>query len=147
MHVFSAATLATAISASLNGTWYNQLGSTVEFEASADGTLSGYYTSAVGDAKYEYVLTGRYDTDPRSFDVGATLGWTVNWKNNKAGNSHSTTTWNGQYFSANKQWIRTQWLLARSTTEQRDWASTQTGADIFTREKVAGVAWSPDEMD
>ncbi|KIY65060.1 Avidin/streptavidin [Cylindrobasidium torrendii FP15055 ss-10] len=145
MHVLSAATLATAIGASINGTWYNELGSYVELEASPDGTLSGRYNSAVGQATHEYVLTGRYDTRSHRFD-GATLGWTVNWENDRK-YSPSTTVWSGQYFSGNKgESIRTQWLLTSSTWERSAWQSTLIGADIFTREKVVGVA-GPDEMD
>lgn len=77
--LISAATVASA-AAFLNGTWYNELGSTVVFALDSNGTLSGQYNSAVGNAEDFYVLTGRYETAPVD-GQGLTLGWTVNWHN------------------------------------------------------------------
>lgn len=66
-------------SSSIAGTWYNELGSTAVF-VTENGTLSGKYNSAVGNAEDFYVLTGRYETSPTT-GKGQTLGWTVNYRN------------------------------------------------------------------
>ncbi|KIY64377.1 structural origins of high-affinity biotin binding To Streptavidin [Cylindrobasidium torrendii FP15055 ss-10] len=116
------------------GKWHNQLGSTVIFVLDKDGTLHGKYNSSVGEAESFYFLTGRYDTAPPDGE-GVTLGWTVNYRNEKHGNSHSTATWSGQYFGGAQEVIITQWLLTRSTKPQDVWESTNIGNDIFTRVK------------
>ncbi len=115
----------------LTGTWYNELGSQMVIESACDGMLTGYYNTSVGDAKCNYVLTGRYDhlKDRRS------LGWTVTWVNKDYSNSKSTTSWSGQYQldHANQPQILTTWLLTVQTKPEDDWNSTNIGQDVFTR--------------
>ncbi|KIY65058.1 avidin-domain-containing protein [Cylindrobasidium torrendii FP15055 ss-10] len=126
----SAAALASAV-ALINGTWHNQLGSTVVFDVDQNGTLSGQYNSAVGNAEDFYVLTGRYETDPVD-NQGLTLGWTVNYHNDLR-DAHSTATWSGQYFGGDEEVIQTHWLLTRSTALEDLWESTHVGTDVFSR--------------
>ncbi|KIY65059.1 avidin family protein [Cylindrobasidium torrendii FP15055 ss-10] len=127
----SAAAVASAI-ALINGTWHNELGSTVDFDVDQNGTISGQYNSAVGNAESVYVLTGRYETDPVD-NQGLTLGWTVNWHNDVL-DAHSVTTWSGQYFGGDEEVIQTHWLLTRTTTLEDLWESTHVGTDVFTRD-------------
>jgi len=119
----------------LEGCWYNQLGSTMTLNApTADGGLDGTYNSAVGDAKYDYILTGRFDACPPP-DMGISLGWVVTYHNNY-NNAHSTATWSGQYFNdSGDETILTHWLLTRSTLPgpKNVWNSTNLGTDTFTR--------------
>ncbi|KIY65061.1 Avidin/streptavidin [Cylindrobasidium torrendii FP15055 ss-10] len=144
MYIFSAATLAAAL-ASINGTWYNELGSTVRFDASLNGTLSGQYNSAVGNAKDFYILTGRYETQPLP-NRGVTLGWTVNFKNDLR-DAHSTTTWSGQYFGGEKEEIRTQWLLSRAVRQTDAWQSTLVGSNVFTRFPPPRIAEAGEQVE
>ena len=112
------------------GKWYNELGSCMEITNAENGQLTGTYESKVGDAKYEYVMTGRYDT------CGASIGWTVMWKNS-TGSSRSITSWSGQCQQINPgvDAILTTWLLTSETRPENDWNSTNVGKDIFTQEK------------
>ena len=116
----------------LDGKWYNELGSCMNLITTLDGTLTGTYESAVGNAEYSYVLAGRYDTltDRRS------LGWTVTWVNERHFSSKSTTCWSGQYQiqpQTQEPQILTTWLLTVQTTPEEDWNSTNVGFDVFTR--------------
>ena len=96
------------------------------------GQLSGEYYSAVGDAKYEYELAGRYNTQPAS--GGQSCAWAVAWTN-PYGNAHSSTGWTGQYQTDEfgEEEIYTLWLLASEMSPQNDWQSTRVGQDTFTR--------------
>ncbi|KAF7295673.1 Avidin family protein [Mycena indigotica] len=117
----------------LTGTWYNELGSVMSLTADENGGLTGTYNSAVGDAEFEYVLTGRFDTTPPDGE-GVSLGWAVAWKNGYR-DANSTTTWSGQFYpgdTADDNTIVTQWLLTSSTTPANNWDSTAIGNDLFT---------------
>jgi hypothetical protein len=117
----------------ITGTWYNELGSSMVVQSTPDGSLIGTYNSAVGNAQYNYVLVGRYDTAPATdTGTGTTLGWTVSWRNDYR-NAHSNTTWSGQFFEGPVPHINTQWLLTRATTASDEWESTYVGHDEFTR--------------
>ena len=63
------------IPTSLSGTWTNELGSEMVISTSsyAEGQMSGYYNSKVGDAYEYYAFYGMYDTD--GDETGGTLGW------------------------------------------------------------------------
>jgi hypothetical protein len=118
---------------SISGTWYNELGSLMEIESVNGGGLSGTYCSAVGNAQYTYTLVGRYDSEPNA--GGQALGWTVAWQN-QYGNSHSATSWTGQYQtdpSTGQEEIYTLWLLVTEEPAESDWAATNVGQDTFTR--------------
>ncbi|KDR76656.1 hypothetical protein GALMADRAFT_96391 [Galerina marginata CBS 339.88] len=123
----------------LSGDWHNQLGSKVHFITDSDGGITGKYNSAVGRAEDFYILTGRFDANPPE-DEGVSVGWTVTWRNfvdGKENNSHSTTTWSGQYFDATSgvERIITNWLLTQSTDTKNIWDSTNVGNDTFVRDK------------
>jgi hypothetical protein len=118
---------------SISGTWYNELGSQMEITTNPDGSLSGTYYSAVGQAQYQYTLSGRYDAAPSS--GGQSVGWTVAWLN-QYGNAHSTTSWTGQYQidpATGQEEIYTFWLLVAEMPSQQDWSATNVGQDTFTR--------------
>lgn len=119
----------------LEGTWYNELGSTLVIKQVADGTLVGTYETAVSDgcAKGEFALTGRTDVA----SDGDTVGFAVTWLNDQS-NCNSTTTWAGQYWSiGGQESITTVWLLVMRTSPEDQWASTLVGEDIFTREPLS----------
>ena len=91
------------------------------------GVFSGSYTSAVGRVKGPYLLTGCLDT------AGSTVGWIVNWQNEKM-NAHSVTAWSGQLqtTSMGEPIILTTWLLTSQTSPEKNWESTQVGFDHFS---------------
>ncbi|MFD5417872.1 avidin/streptavidin family protein [Streptomyces sp. NPDC127069] len=127
-----------AVDAGITGTWYNQLGSTFTVTANTDGSLTGTYESAVGNAESRYVVTGRYDTAAAT-GTGTALGWTVAWKNDFR-NAHSATTWSGQYVGGADAKINTQWLLTSGTTAADSWKSTLVGHDTFTKVKPSAAS-------
>ena len=101
----------------------------------SNGTFTGTYCSAVGDAEKEYPVVGRYDTTVMA--AAAAVGWTVTWEN-KYGNARSVTTWSGQFQfdrKINDFIILTTWLLTKETDPANDWASTQVGTDVFQYER------------
>ncbi|XP_028409296.1 uncharacterized protein LOC114531894 [Dendronephthya gigantea] len=110
--------------------WYNELGSvmTVTSLDTVKGSFKGKYISAVGKAKKEYDLVGRFDTN------GDTLGWVVSYQNRHL-NAHSTCAWSGHMQEhSNKPLILTTWLLTRETPIEEDWGSTMVGFDTFTQD-------------
>jgi hypothetical protein len=115
------------------GTWYNELGSVLEISSADNGTMMGTYCSAVGQANATYSLVGRYDAEPSS--GGQAIGWSVSWLN-ASGNSHSATSWAGQYQidpNTNQEEIYTFWLLVSEEPSSDDWSATNVGQDTFTR--------------
>lgn len=116
---------------SLQGTWYNELNSCLTILSALDGQLTGTYESLVGDARYKYEMSGRYDKS----STGRTIGWTVAW-NNSTGSSKSTTTWSGQLqvdTESSEPHILTTWLLTAQKTPDNNWNSTHVGFDTFTK--------------
>ncbi|GAA0731370.1 hypothetical protein Drose_26310 [Dactylosporangium roseum] len=122
---------------SLAGTWYNELGSSVTLTINSDGTITGTYNSAVGNASGDYRLAGRYDTTAPS-GAGEAVGWTVAWRNDSR-DANSATSWSGQYFPGTPERIVTQWLLTSSSTPDQVWASTLVGHDEFTRARPSAA--------
>ena len=123
IHKFTAVTPAIVPS-----TWYNELGSKMVItDVDPSGAFKGTYSSAVGNAKYTYPLTGQYDTQ------GSTLGWAVTWQNQSL-NAHSTTTWSGQLQSDSMLITR---LLTSQMPSENDWKFTNVqGFDIFTQTPI-----------
>ena len=110
--------------------WYNERGSvmTVTSWDSVKGSFKGKYNSAVGKAKEEYDLVGRFDTN------GDTLGWVVSYQN-KHLNAYSTCAWSGRVQEhSEKPIILTTWLLTRQTAIEGDWGSTMVGFETFTQD-------------
>ena len=64
-----------SVPTSLSGYWINELGSwmNINSDCSAPGQFDGWYCSAVGNANFTYLLTGRYDVDGSA--SGGTIGW------------------------------------------------------------------------
>ncbi len=123
----------------IDGTYYNELGSMLTI-TSQNGSVSGTYQTAVGNARGIYDLTGYVndDTDPA-------VGWLVLWSN-QYGDRNSLTCWAGQYYSEDDT-IVTMWLLRSESAENQNWAATQVGEDVFyasqelakTRGRVAAL--------
>ena len=111
---------------SIVGTWYNELGSQMVITEVEGTQLLGTYTTAVGDATYQYSLVGLLNIEPNS--GGQAVGWTVVWTN-LYGTSNSVTTWSGQIQDGK---IITFWLLTSETMPANDWGATQIGQDTFT---------------
>jgi hypothetical protein len=117
----------------LEGTWYNELGSTLVItQVDKDGTVSGTYETVVsnGCAKGVFAVTGRTDID----GGGATVGFAVTWVNAQS-KCNSTTTWAGQYRGPmGQESLTAVWLLVMKTDVEDSWASTLVGEDVFTRQ-------------
>lgn len=121
------------------GLWYNELGSRMNLNVSGSDVW-GWYYSKVGQAEDTYDVSGRINKDP--YPYGQALGWTVAW-NNPYLNSHSVTSWSGQYqTTGGREEIIALWLLTRETRPESDWESTQVGQDVFTRSMP-----SPEEIE
>jgi len=116
----------------IDGTWYNELGSTMTITTSPEGTVAGQYVSLVGDAPGSYDLVGRFDSQQVPGEVGTTVGWSVAWQNETT-DVHSVTVWAGQYFDGGSERIMTTWLLDMQTSPENLWESTVVGQDMFGR--------------
>jgi hypothetical protein len=121
----------------LEGVWYNELGS--QMTLSVDGAvITGTYMTAVGDAQGQYPLYGAANSNPSSF--GQAVGWVVAWVND-SGDADSVTAWSGQYQQIDGgDTLTAMWLLTSETPAAEDWASTQVGQDVFTRQLPAPEA-------
>ena len=86
----------------------------------------------MSDAAGRYPLVGW--AEPAAGVFGSVVvGWAVMWRNANH-NSHSVTTWSGQYPVINgEEHILALWLLATETTVGEDWKSVLVGADTFQR--------------
>ena len=114
----------------LTGKWRNQAGSTVELTCQS-GALSGKYTSAEGEAKGSYRISGRYSLSEKS-PGDFILGFSVAWNNDTEGNSESVTSWAGVYIGTQDK-IHTKWLLTEYTAVEDIWKNTLIGFDEFMR--------------
>lgn len=113
----------------LNGTWHNELGSSMTLTVNGN-SVTGTYQTAVGNASGIYDLVGRTDTDN---DSSQAIGFVVAWQNSY-GSSDSVTAWSGQYqIIDGVDTIVTTWLLTKETDSNEDWKSTIINKDIFTR--------------
>ena len=113
----------------LNGTWYNELGSSMTLTVNGN-SVTGTYQTAVGEVSKTYDLVGRTDTHN---DASQAVGFVVAWQNSY-GSSDSVTAWCGQYqIIDGVDTIFTTWLLTQETDPNHDWASTLVNKDIFTR--------------
>jgi len=122
----------------IDGTWYNELGSVMVLTATPDGNLTGTYESKVGNAAGMYAVNGRYDVAPSAGD-GVALGWAVSWANTSE-NAHSVSTWSGQMFGDGEPRLMTTWLLTSATTPDELWEATLVGQDVFIRDAPTAAA-------
>jgi hypothetical protein len=123
----------------LQGTWCNELGSTLTIEEVSGGMVAGSYETAVssgGCASGSYAVQGTTDTDAGGQSVGLTVTWV-----NAQSRCSSTPTWAGQYQEIGGQEVLTaMWLLVIDTTPEADWSSTLVGQDVVTRNEPAANA-------
>jgi hypothetical protein len=116
----------------IEGSWYNELGSTMEIRQEGS-TISGTYCTAVGDAEGTYSLLGQINIKPSQ--GGQAVAWCVVWTNT-SGHSDSTTSWCGQYQTVEGiEEISTFWLLTSEQLPANDWRATNIGQDTFSRSK------------
>uniref|UniRef100_UPI0006E45D12 avidin/streptavidin family protein n=1 Tax=Hymenobacter sp. AT01-02 TaxID=1571877 RepID=UPI0006E45D12 len=121
----------------INGKWYNELGSEVEFRLEGN-QVTGQYHTAVGDATGVYPLVGQLNA---SLESGQAIGFVVVWQNEHK-DSNSVTCWSGQAQTVDGvDLISTTWLLTSETDVSEFWESTLVGKDVFKREpyEKAGV--------
>ncbi len=121
----------------INGTWVNQNGSTVEFEVSADGEISGAYSSRKGRAAsgLKYPITGRQNSELVAFHV--------DWHDADT-NLHAITSFTGRCTTDSEglDTIHTVWVLARQFEDEACskptgvWNSFLTNSDVFSRESL-----------
>jgi hypothetical protein len=117
-------------SMTLDGDWYNELGSMMRLTVTGN-QISGTYHTAVGTATGVYELTGRTDTNNSA--QSRNVGFVVSWEN-EHGSSDSVTAWSGQrQVIAGQETITTTWLLTIETGPKANWKSTMVGKDVFTR--------------
>jgi hypothetical protein len=115
---------------SVQGTWYNELGSMMQLQVNG-ASITGAYQTAVGSASGTYQLVGSIDTEPSP--NGQAIAWVVVW-NNAYGNSHSITAWSGQYqIIDGEEEITTLWLLTSEQPSELDWKATNINQDVFKR--------------
>ncbi|CAI9732272.1 Hypothetical predicted protein [Octopus vulgaris] len=117
--------------ATLQGVWYNQLGSQLILSGHKHGTLEGEYRTSVeveiGDAGHSHSIV--VGTAPKS--PGAAFGFSVVWSHGR-----STTIWTGQCVVClgGHEKLLTTWLLHSQASSCDDkWKSNRIGRDIFTR--------------
>jgi hypothetical protein len=118
---------------SIEGNWYNELGSQMQLSQNG-ASITGWYQTKVGDAGGKYDLVGSIDTAGSPTPNGQAVAWVVVWNNAANGSSSSVTAWSGQYqIIGGQEEITTLWLLTRESPSQSDWSSTFINQDIFTR--------------
>ena len=123
----------------LEGTWYNELGSTLEISPQQDGTVQGRYSSNVASCGW-YPIGGMWDPSP---GPGQNCGWVVDWNSGECP-AGTLTSWSGQYWAADGQYqetIVTMWHLTYEVPQSSQWQSTLDGKDVFTRNQP-----SPEEI-
>ncbi|VDI60389.1 Hypothetical predicted protein [Mytilus galloprovincialis] len=122
----------------VTGSWVNELGSGMELTCQADstsvisGSLSGRYNSAVGHAKDFYKISGRYARSGTKLE-NCIVGFTVAYNNDVHGNSNSTASFTGNYFSFDDT-IYTHWILVYHTQPGNMWLNSNMGKNIFKRQ-------------
>ena len=121
----------------INGAWVNQNGSIVEFEVTADGKISGSYSSRKGRAAsgLKYPISGQQN--------GELIVFHVNWQDDHA-NLHAITSFTGRCTNSEGcDAIHTLWVLARQFEDDAHakptgvWNTFLTNSDVFRREPVS----------
>jgi hypothetical protein len=116
----------------VEGTWYNELGSTMVITQVEEGVINGNYTTAVsstGCAQGSFNLVGTTDTD----SGGEGIAFSVCWQNDTS-QCASVTAWSGQAQTINgEDQIIAFWLLTVESALDQDWYATHVGQDTFSR--------------
>ena len=119
-----------AIINELQGSWKNQLGSTLAIKQIdvTTGQITGTYKSPSGTSGQEFPVLGWViHSAPAGKDNVVVVSFSVRW-----GPYGSVTSWNGSYKLVDgKPVILGQWLLVRSNSDFA-WDHTLTGLDTFT---------------
>jgi len=124
-----------AESTPIDGEWINELGSNVTFKLS-NGFITGRYKTVVvsnsdkNNVPPETPLYGSYTV----VDDGILLTFNVQWKftDNDGTVKYSTTAWIGKYFTSDKIFFDTTWLLQSNNKKEESWAGIRTNKDRFT---------------
>lgn len=119
----------------INGTWINQNGSTVTFEADGNGAVKGEFRSRKGRAAADrgYALTGMQN--------GELLAFQVDWRDDEV-NLHSMASFACRLAVGGdgRDTIHAMWVLARQFEDEalsnptQVWNTFMTNVDIFVRE-------------
>jgi len=129
----------------VEGKWYNHLGSVMVINSSADGVLHGYYATAVereqgsagaNPSRLIGHLSGSKDSP--------TFGFTVVWSNGR-----SVSSWTGQCHICNgEESLMTTWILTQKMDTCNDyWMSNRIGQDTFKRYEIRQKHRHPDITD
>ena len=121
----------------LTGNWTNELGSTCSFKASADGSVTGVYNTAVGKVHAEHPIYGRW-LQGRKYQETIMVSFTVMWKDTDDEKARSATTWIGQLFGdseGNGATLYTQWLLVGEKERPDIWKNTIIRGDTFKKDQ------------
>ncbi|XP_062892271.1 uncharacterized protein LOC134339576 [Mobula hypostoma] len=115
-----------SVAQTLTGCWTNELGSTAYIKKDEDGTLRGFYISAVSSAEtpVEGELIG-FQVDIEQ----PTFGFVVKWTSEEV--RGDVSVWTGQMFE--DQTLKTMWLARSHSSVDSNWEATVTGMDVFTR--------------
>ena len=123
--LFLTACQTSATAHELDGIWINEAGSAVALTVEADGSLTGFYHTELGqpDAETRFPLTGWVQGDVIAFSVRFT-------------GFGSITSWSGQLSEdAEGAFIRTLWQHTRDIAEEAEaedlWRSITAGAAAF----------------
>ena len=119
----------------INGTWINQNGSTVTFEATANGHVKGAFRSRKGRASVDtgYPLAGKQNGDLLAFHV--------DWRDAET-NLHSMASFACRLAMDDngRDTIHAMWVLARQFEDEarskptQVWNTFMTNMDTFVRE-------------
>lgn len=126
--------------AHIEGTWSNELGSTVVFRSgTAPGHIEGEYQTGVARAEKLPPPTPLFGTVQRCDDGGLLVGFIVQWQVEREGKvRHSCCTWNGKLFPGAASFSTT-WMLVSDVPQKDAWNSVTTNKDVFTRCSAAGA--------
>ena len=117
----------------LNGTWKNELGSTMTLKQVDDWTLSGEYRTAVsrsGKSLSANFFVGSYQRTLKGYILTLNAQWEYTVKGEV---KQSCTAWSGQVWNENSDQMVCTWILTSAVDPDDAWSSVTTNKDIFTR--------------
>ncbi|KAL3855505.1 hypothetical protein ACJMK2_014712 [Sinanodonta woodiana] len=118
-------------SCGIDGTWKNDLGSYIDISC-GDGTIFGVYRIPVSSGVDSYDFAGKYIVTGKNGE-DRIVAFLVPWNNpNCTGNSNSTSSYTGIYFSS-EGIIYTHWILTGYKEWASRWATNLIGHAIFNR--------------
>jgi hypothetical protein len=110
--------------------WKNQLGSVADLHFHHDGTVTGFYSTAVssnGTGINDKPLRGTWQLTPEGDML---VGWVVQWvvPREDGTTRYSTTSWSGVIFKDSKR-LDTTWIL--TVAGRPAWDRTNISKDLF----------------